>query len=182
VLAPATITDARHMLAAALADPAPVVIVEHMMLYNAEGELDPNGSAVDIDRAAIRRAGRDVSLITYGGSLPKTLAAAEALAADGIDGEVVDLRTLRPLDEPTILASVRKTRRAVIVDEGWRSGSLSAEIAARIAEHAFYDLDAPLARVCSAEVPIPYASHMEHAALPQMEQIVTTAKGLVGHG
>jgi pyruvate dehydrogenase E1 component beta subunit len=182
VLAPATITDARRMLAAALADPDPVVIVEHMMLYNTQGEFDANAGAVDIDHAAVRRAGRDVSLITYGGSLPKTLAAAEALAADEVDAEVIDLRTLRPLDQATILDSVRKTHRAVIVDEGWRSGSLSAEIAARIAEHAFYELDAPVARVCSAEVPIPYAKHMEQAALPQIEQIIDTTKGLFGHG
>jgi pyruvate/2-oxoglutarate/acetoin dehydrogenase E1 component len=182
VVAPATIDDARWMLAAALADPDPVIIVEHVMLYNVEGALDPNIAAVDIDRAAIRRRGRDVTLITYGGSLRKTLTAADELAALGIDAEVVDLRTLRPLDESTVLDSVRKTRRAVIVDEGWRSGSLAGEIMARIAENAFYDLDAPLARVCSAEVPIPYAKHLEDAALPQPDRIVAAAQGLCSHG
>jgi pyruvate/2-oxoglutarate/acetoin dehydrogenase E1 component len=184
VLAPATLADARSMLGAALADPDPVVIVEHVMLYNMEGELDvrAGASAVDIDHAAVRRTGRDVSLITYGGSLPKTLEAAERLAAQDIDAEVVDLRTLRPLDETTVLESVRKTRRAVIVDEGWRSGSLSAEVAARILEQAFYDLDAPVARVCTVEVPIPYPRHLEQAALPSVERIVEAAAGLFGDG
>jgi len=180
VIAPATLDDARWMLAAALADPDPVVVFEHVLLYNVEGELDPAIRSVDIDRAAIRRAGRDVTLVTYGGSLPKTLAAAEALEADGVDAEVVDLRTLRPLDEDTILGSVRKTRRVVVVDEGWRSGSLAGEIVARIAEAAFYDLDAAPARVCSAEVPIPYAKHLEDAALPQPAQIVAAARKLLG--
>jgi pyruvate dehydrogenase E1 component beta subunit len=182
VVAPATLDDARWMLGAALQDPDPVIIVEHVMLYNTEGTLDPNITSADLDRAAIRRPGRDLSLITYGGSLPKTLAAAETLAARGVDAEVVDLRTLRPLDEATVLESVRRTRRAVVVDEGWRSGSLAAEIVARIAEQAFYDLDAPLKRVCSAEVPIPYAKHLEEAALPQPERIVAAAEECFGHG
>jgi len=180
VIAPATLDDARWMLAAALADPDPVVVFEHVLLYNVEGELDPSITAVDIDRAAVRRTGSDVTLVTYGGSLPKSLAAAERLAADGIAAEVVDLRTLRPLDEETVLRSVRKTRRVVVVDEGWRSGSLAGEVVARIAEGAFYDLDAPPARVCSAEVPIPYAKHLEDAALPQPEQIVAAARRLLG--
>ena len=134
------------------------------------------------DKAAIRRPGKDVSLITYGGSLFKTLEAAETLARDGVEAEVLDLRVLRPLDEAAILASVTRTRRAVIVDEGWRSGSLAAEIGMRIAEKAFYELDAPLARVCSEEVPIPYPRHLEEAALPQPPaagvEPVLEAKGL----
>jgi pyruvate/2-oxoglutarate/acetoin dehydrogenase E1 component len=182
VLAPATLADARGMLLAAVADPDPVVILEHIMLYNMEGELPIDAGRVDIDHAAVRRPGRDVSLITYGGSVPKAQAAAAELATLGIEAEVVDLRTLRPLDETAVLESVRKTRRAVIVDEGWRSGSLAGEIAARIAEQAFYDLDAPIARVCSAEVPIPYPKHLEDAALPQTAQIVAAARGLFGHG
>jgi pyruvate dehydrogenase E1 component beta subunit len=180
VIAPATLDDARWMLAAALADPDPVVVFEHVLLYNVEGELDPSITSVDIDRAAVRRPGKDVTLVTYGGSLPKSLAAAERLAADGIEAEVVDLRTLRPLDEETVLRSVRKTRRVVVIDEGWRSGSLAGEVVARIAEGAFYDLDAPPARVCSAEVPIPYAKHLEEAALPQPEQIAAAAHRLLG--
>ena len=176
VVAPATLEDARGMLATALADPDPVIFFEHNTLYNMEGELADDAGAVDISRAALRRVGTDITLITYGGSLYKTLTAAEELAGSGIRAEVVDLRSLRPLDEETILASVRKTRRALIVDEGWRSGGLSAEIGMRIAEQAFYDLDAPLMRVCSAEVPIPYARHMEEAALPQVATIVATVK------
>jgi pyruvate dehydrogenase E1 component beta subunit len=178
VLAPATVADARDMLAAALAHPDPVVIFEHVQLYNMEEEI-PETRSADIRSAAVRRAGRDVSLVTYGGSLPKAMAAAETLAREGIEAEVVDLRVLRPLDEDAILASVRKCRRAVVVDETWRSGSLAAEIMARIAERAFYDLDAPLARVCSEEVPIPYAKHLEDAALPQPEKIVAAVRAML---
>jgi pyruvate/2-oxoglutarate/acetoin dehydrogenase E1 component len=180
VVTPATLEDARFMLAAALADPDPVLIFEHIQLYNMEGELDESAGPVDIDRAAIRRTGRDLSLITYGGSLFKTLEAAETLAAAGIDAEVVDLRTLRPLDTSTIVNSVRRTRRAVIVDEGWRSGSLSAEVCTRLIEQAFYDLDAPIARVCTEEVPVPYPKHLEDAALPQPDKIVAAAQRVMG--
>jgi pyruvate dehydrogenase E1 component beta subunit len=179
VLAPGTVEDARGMLSPALADPDPVVVFEHAQLYNVEEEI-PDVVDVDIVRAKVRRAGTDVSLITYGGSLPKAMRAAAELAAAGIEAEVVDLRVLRPLDDETVMASVRKCRRAVVVDEGWRSGSLAAEVMARIAEQAFYDLDAPLARVCSEEVPIPYARHMEEAALPQPARIVATVRSLMG--
>ncbi len=179
VLAPATVEDARGMLASALADPDPVVIFEHAELYNMQGEL-PEPWSTDITKAAVRRRGKQIALITYGGSLPKTLKAADMLAKEGIDAEVVDLRVLRPLDDATIMASVAKCRRAVIVDEGWKTGSLAGELMARIVEQAFYELDAPLARVCSEEVPMPYAKHMEEAALPQPEKIVAAAKGLFG--
>jgi pyruvate dehydrogenase E1 component beta subunit len=181
ILAPATLEDARGMLPTALTCPDPVLIFEHQTLYNMEGPLADDAGAVDIDRAAVRRPGKDVSLITYGGTLGKTLDAATTLAAEGIDAEVIDLRTLRPLDMATILASVKKTHRVVVIDEGWKSGSLSAEIVARIAEEAFYDLDAPMARVCSAEVPIPYPKHLEDAALPQPEAIVAAARQAAGH-
>ena len=179
VVAPATLADARGMLWTALEDPNPVIIFEHALLYNLEGDLAAEAGAVDIDKAAVRRAGTDVTLITYGGSLGKTLQAAEELARAGIGAEVIDLRTLRPLDDATIIASVSKTHRAVIVEEGWKSGSLAAEIMARIVELAFYELDAPLARVCSIEVPIPYAKHLEDAALPQVPGIVAAAEGVV---
>ncbi len=179
VLAPATVADARDMLAPALADPDPVVIFEHVQLYNLEDEV-ADERASDIGSAAVRRAGKDVSLVTYGGSLPKTLDAAAQLAKDGIEAEVIDLRVLRPLDMETVLASVRKCRRAVVIDETWRSGSLAAEVMARIAESAFYELDAPLARVCSEEVPIPYAKHLEDAALPQAAKIVAAARATLG--
>jgi len=179
ILAPATLEDARGMLWTALEDPNPVIIFEHVMLYNMEGPLAADAGPVDIARAAVRREGGDVSLIAYGGTLPKTLEAAERLAGDGIAAEVIDLRSLRPLDTGTILASVARTHRAVVVDEGWRSGGLSAEISARIMEGAFYDLDAPVARVCSEEVPIPYPKHLEDAALPQVDDIVAAATRLV---
>lgn len=182
VLTPATIEDARGMLWPALEDPNPVLIFEHALLYNAEGELPAEPAPVDIERAAVRREGGDVSIITYGGSLPKALAAAEELAAAGIGAEVVDLRVLRPLDTATIITLVSKTHRGVIVDEGWRSGGISAEISARIMEGCFYDLEAPIARVCTAEVPVPYAKHMEEAALPRVEQIVAAAREAVNPG
>ena len=168
-----TIEDAHGMLAAALADPDPVLVFEYPALYDVKGELA--GDAVDISSSKIRRKGSKVTLVTYGGCVSKCLK-----AADEIDGEVIDLRVLRPLDMAPVLESVRKTRRAVIVDEGWRSGGLAAEVMARLMEEAFYDLDAPVARVCSEEVPVPYAAHLEQAALPQPEKIVAAAKGLFG--
>ncbi|MBW6493996.1 MAG: alpha-ketoacid dehydrogenase subunit beta [Burkholderiaceae bacterium] len=180
VLAPATVEDARGMLGAALRDPDPVVIFEHAQLYNMEGEL-PEPFTSDIEHAFVRREGRNVSLVTSGGSLWKTLEAAEQLALEGIDAEVIDLRVLRPLDVATIASSVRKTHRAVIVDEGWRTGGLSAEVAATITEQVFYELDAPPARVCSVEVPIPYAKHLEEAALPQVSGIVAAVRQTMGH-
>jgi pyruvate dehydrogenase E1 component beta subunit len=180
VVAPATLEDARGMLWTALEDPDPVVIFEHVNLLATKGELDDEAGPVDIDRAAVRRPGDDVTLVTYGGSLPKVLDAAARLEAAGTSAEVVDLRSLRPLDDETILASVARTHRAVVVDEGWRSVGLGAEVAARIAEHAFWDLDAPVARVASAEVPIPYAAHLEAAALPQVDEIVAAVRGLTG--
>ncbi|HYA27385.1 MAG TPA: transketolase C-terminal domain-containing protein, partial [Acidobacteriota bacterium] len=182
VLTPATLEDARGMLWTALEDPDPVLIFENGLLYNMEGELAADAGAVDIARAAIRRAGKQISLLTYGGTLFKTLEAAEELARGGIDAEVVDLRTLRPLDTMTIVESVSRTHRAVIIDEGWKSGSISAEIMARIMENAFYELDAPVARVCSIEVPMPYPKHLEDAAIPQVPGIVAAARRVVnGH-
>jgi 2-oxoisovalerate dehydrogenase E1 component len=176
VLAPATLEDARGMLWTALEDPDPVLIFENALLYNMEGQLADDAGAVEIDHAAVRRDGTDVTLITYGGSLWKTLAAAEALAEERVAAEVIDLRVLRPLDEKTIFESLRKTRRAVVIDEGWKSGSLAAEVSARIMEGAFWHLDAPVGRVCSQEVPIPYPRHLEQAAIPQTASIVAAAK------
>ncbi|MGI5518289.1 alpha-ketoacid dehydrogenase subunit beta [Streptomyces sp. CA-106131] len=180
VLVPATLEDACSMLAPALADPDPVVIFEHGSLYNVSGELAVADGSLDISSAAVRRRGDDVTLLAYGGSLPKALSAADLLAAEDISAEVVDLRTLRPLDDSTIMASVSRTHHAVVVDEGWRTGSLAAEVSARITEQAFYELDAPVARVCSAEVPIPYAKHMEEAALPRADVITAAAREAVG--
>src|SRR5690606_7290525 len=135
----------------------------------------------DIDKAAVRRVGSDVSLITWGGNLPKAMEAARQLDAAGIGAEVLDLRTLRPLDDAAIVATVSKTHRAVVIDEMWKTGSFAAEVCTRIVEQAFFELDAPLRRVCSAEVPIAYARHMELAALPSVEQIVQAATEIAHH-
>lgn len=180
ILAPATVEDARGMLLTALREPDPVLIFENVILYNHKAELDENAGAVDIERAAIRRRGKDLSLITYGGSLYKVMEAAEQLANEGIEAEVIDLRVLRPLDDETLMDSVRRTRRAVVVDEGWRTGSLAAEISARITEQCFWYLDAPVGRVCSEEVPIPYARHLEVASIPQVPGIVAAARAVMG--
>jgi len=179
VLAPATVADAYGMLRTALTHPDPVVIFEHVALYNLSDDLE-SLEPTAISGAAVRRTGGDVTVITYGGCLPKALEAAEELARGGIDCEVIDLRVLRPLDDATMLESVRKTHRVVVVDEGWRTGSLAGEISARIVEQGFYELDAPIARVCTAEVPIPYAKHLEQAALPQVDGIVAAVRGLFG--
>ena len=180
LLTPATIADARYMLGPALADPNPVLVFEHGGLYNLEGQLAPELTGVDIEHAAVTRPGSEVTLIAYGGTVRTAVAAAEELASDGVDAEVVDLRVLRPLDERTIIDSVSRTHRAVVVDEGWRSGSLAAEISARIMEQAFYELDAPVARVCSAEVPIPYPRHLEEAALPRAEAVIAEVRRMIG--
>jgi len=183
VVTPATLADAKGMLLTALREPDPVFIFEHAMLYPMEGELDEHAGPVDLSKAAVRRAGKDITVIAFGGSLWKSLEAAEHLAASGIEAEVIDLRVLRPLDTATILGSVRKTHRAVIVDEAWRTGSFAAEVSAQIVEGAFYDLDAPVARVCSAEVPMPYPKHLEDAALPQAATIVKAVQELLqSHG
>ena len=179
VVAPATVEDAYGMLASALADPDPVVIFEHVQLYNTSTDIDTLVKT-DIAKAAVRRQGTDITLVTYGGCLPKALDAANELSLNGINCEVVDLRVLRPLDDATIIESVTKTHRVVVIDEAWRTGSLAAEVTARIVEGAFYELDAPIGRVCSAEVPIPYAKHLEQAALPQVDKIVAAVESIVG--
>lgn len=200
VLAPGTVEDFATMLQPALDDPDPVLIFEHGALYNAEDDLPdelvsaetaspaeglaPAGRSTrgDIGRAVIRRPGRDVTLITYGGSLAKCMQAAEQLAASGTEAEVIDLRTLRPLDDTTFVDSVRRTHRAVVIDEGWRSGGIGAEVSARLMEQAFWELDAPVGRVATVEVPLPYAKHLEDAALPSVAAVLDAVQALVGHG
>ena len=169
VVEPATIDDARGIMRAALASPDPVIVFEPISLYNMEGELTDAATQVQLEGARVHRAGDGVTLVTYGASLWRCVAAAESLAQEGIDAEIVDLRCLRPIDDATVLASVRKTRRVVIVDEGWRTCSLAAEVGQRIVEQGFYDLDAPIARVCTEEVPIPYpqASRARRVARPR---------------
>ena len=180
VLTPGTLEDARGMLWTALQDPDPVLIFENALLYNVEGELAEDAGPVEIAHAKVLRPGDGLSLITYGGSVPKTLEAATRLESQGVSAEVLDLRTLRPLDTESILASVRRNHRAVIVDEGWKSGGISAEIMARIMEQALYELDAPVERVCTAEIPLPYAKHMEDAALPSVQRIVAAGLKVMG--
>jgi pyruvate dehydrogenase E1 component beta subunit len=180
VVAPGTADDARALLLAALREPDPVFVFEHAALYPMEGEVDETAGPGEIGRAVVRRQGTDLTVITYGGSLPKTLVAADLLAAEGIAAEVIDLRSLRPLDTATILASIARTHRALVVDEGWRTGSFAAEVSARIMEGGFYDLDGPVQRLCSAEVPMPYARHMEDAALPQPATIAAAARAMLG--
>jgi pyruvate dehydrogenase E1 component beta subunit len=182
VIAPATPADARWMLPTALADPNPVIIFEHSGLYNERGPVDPDGGPVDIDRAAVRRSGEHLTIIAWAGMAPKAIAAAVQLDDSGVSAEVIDLRSLRPIDLPTIAESVQRTHRALVVDEGWRTGGLSAEIAAAITETCFWTLDGPVARLAAAEVPIPYAKHLETAAIPQVADIVAGARRLVGAG
>ncbi|MGW0183415.1 alpha-ketoacid dehydrogenase subunit beta [Nocardia sp. NPDC003345] len=179
VVVPATVADARGMLWTALQDPDPVVVFEPISLYNLDGDLAEDAGAVDIDRAVIRRPGTDATVVGYGATVSIALTAAEQLAGEGIDVEMIDLRTLRPLDEATITESLTRTHRLVIVDEGWRSVGIAAEIAARAAEHAYYDLDAPIGRVCTAEVPIPYARQLEEAALPRPEAVADAVRAAV---
>ena len=173
-VAPATVADARGMVLAALDDPDPVFIFENAILYPLEGELESDG--LPLDRAAVRREGSDVTLAAYGGSLGKTIEAAEQLATEDVSAEVIDLRSLRPLDMETVLASVAKTHRIVVVDEGWRTASLAAEIGMQVAERGFDLLDWPPQRVCSAEVPMPYAKHLEDAAIPDAARIAAAVR------
>ncbi|MEA3372857.1 MAG: alpha-ketoacid dehydrogenase subunit beta [Campylobacterota bacterium] len=179
VLTPATVQDAYDMVGLALADPDPVLIFENSLLYNAKGTLDTSATPLPIGKSLLHRSGRDLTILAYGINLFKALEAAETLSEEGIDAEVIDLRSLRPLDDAAIMESLRKTHRVMIVDEGWKSGSISAEIMARINEQAFFELDAPMRRVCTAEVPLPYAKHLEDAAIPQPEKIVATARQLM---
>lgn len=182
VVAPATVEDAGGMLSTAVDDPDPVIILEHNALYSTRSKVAPPLPPVPLEGAAVRRPGQHVSIIAYGGSVSKALQAASSLAQEGIEAEVIDLRSLRPLDSKTVLESVGRTSRAVVVDEMWKTGSLAAEIVAQIAEQAFYELDAPVARVCTEEVPIPYARHLELAALPDVSKIVSAVKGLFKGG
>ncbi|MFI1461889.1 alpha-ketoacid dehydrogenase subunit beta [Nocardia carnea] len=181
VLSPATMTDARAMLWPALQDPDPVVIFEPIALYNSSGELPEPDTITDIgiDTAATARPGSDVTIVAYGGTLRTALAAADRLADTDIAAEVIDLRTLRPLDTDTIVGSVARTHRLVIVDEGWGRVGIAAEIAAATAEHAYYELDAPIRRVCTADVPIPYARQLEEAALPSPAAVVEAVHAVV---
>ena len=181
VLSVGTHEDARGMLGTALLDPDPVILFEYTAMLNLEGEIPSEAGALDITKAKVRREGKDISIITYGACVYKSLEAAQELSALGINAEVVDVRVLRPLDEATLISSVSKTHRAIIVEDAWRSVSMSSEICARIMENCFYELDAPVQRLCGVEVPIPYPKHLEDASIPQKEQIVAAVKKIMQH-
>jgi pyruvate dehydrogenase E1 component beta subunit len=181
VLSCATHEDARGMLLSALQEADPVVIFEYTFLLNAEGEISANAGAVDITHAKVIREGKDISIITYGPALYKVLEAAAELSTAGIDAEVVDLRVLRPLDDDTIMASIKKTHKVLLVEEAWSTVNISAELSARIMEKSFYELDAPVQRLGGVEVPIPYPKHLEDASIPQKADIVNKVKKMLQH-
>lgn len=172
ILTPATVEDARYMLVHAMKENSPVILIEHALLFNQSGECREALADFNPFCAQVKKTGKDLTLITYGGMLPRCLEACEEMKKRGKEIEVIDLRSLRPLDEQTLFASLKKTHRVLIVDEGWKSGSLSAEISARITESCFYDLDAPVQRLCRKEIPIPYARHLEDAIIPQYKDIL----------
>jgi pyruvate dehydrogenase E1 component beta subunit len=179
IVSAGTHEDARGMLLTALESPDPVVIFEYTSLLNMESEIPSGSGAVDIDNAKVRREGKDLSIITYGPGVYKALAAAEILASSGIDVEIIDLRVLNPIDDETIINSVAKTHKALIVEEAWRSVSISSEIISRIMEKAFFSLDAPVERLCGIEVPIPYPKHLEDASIPQKQDIVDSVLKMI---
>ncbi len=181
VLSVGTHEDARGMLRSALQSPDPVVLFEYTVMLNMEKEIPADLGIVDITKAKVLRKGKDISIITYGTGVYKCLEAAAELATVGIDAEVIDLRVLRPLDDLTYLASVTKTHRVLIVEDAWRSVSISSEVSARIMEKIFYDLDAPVQRLCGVEVPIPYPAHLEQAAIPQKNDILNVVKKMIHH-
>ncbi|MDP1874779.1 pyruvate dehydrogenase complex E1 component subunit beta [Phenylobacterium sp.] len=179
VIAPYDAADAKGLLKAAIRDPNPVVFLEHEMLYGQEFDV-PEGDdyVVPIGKAKVRRTGADVTITAYSRMVGLALKAAEELAAEGIEAEVVDLRTIRPMDHATIVESVRKTHRLVTVEEGWGPMGVGAEVITRVIEHAFDYLDAPPARVCQEDVPLPYAANLEALSLPSVEKIVKAAKAV----
>jgi pyruvate dehydrogenase E1 component beta subunit len=172
VAIPATPADAKGLLKTAIRMDDPVLFIEHEMLYSTRGEVPEQEYLIPFGAAHVARPGRDVTIIAWSRMLLESLRAAETLAEEGIEAEVVDPRTLAPLDFETLMASVLRTRRAVVVEEGWRDVGVGAEIAARLQEHLFYDLEAPIQRVAAADVPTPYARNLEKLALPGAEDVV----------
>ncbi|HEY0330798.1 MAG TPA: pyruvate dehydrogenase complex E1 component subunit beta [Rhodopseudomonas sp.] len=179
VIAPYSAADYKGLLKAAIRDPNPVIFLENEMLYGHSGEVPKlDDYVIPIGKARIARQGQHVTLIAWSNGMSYALKAADELAKDGIEAEVIDLRTLRPLDTETIIASVKKTGRAVTVEEGWQQSGVGAEIAARIMEHAFDYLDAPVKRVSGKDVPMPYAANLEKLALPSVAEVVEAAKAV----
>ncbi|MHA1109054.1 MAG: pyruvate dehydrogenase complex E1 component subunit beta [Alphaproteobacteria bacterium] len=179
IIAPFSAADAKGLLKSAIRDPNPVIFLEHEMLYGSSFDVpDDSEHLVPIGKARIVRPGSDVTIVAFSLMVGHALEAAETLAGEGIDAEVIDLRTLRPLDSETILESVRKTNRIVTVEEGWAYSGIGAEIAAQVSEQAFDWLDAPPARVCAVDTPMPYAANLEQLALPQPDNIVSAARAV----
>lgn len=179
VIVPATPYDAKGLLKAAIRDDDPVIFLEHLALYGVKGEVPDQEYVLPIGVSDLKRAGRHITLVTWGRMLVESLKAATTLASEGIELEVIDLRTLRPMDLSLALASINKTNRAIVAEEGWRSGGLGAEIAATLTEKAFNDLDAPVARVAGLEVPMPYARNLERATVPFAEDIAAACRAMM---
>ncbi|QPF81964.1 pyruvate dehydrogenase complex E1 component subunit beta [Bradyrhizobium genosp. L] len=179
VVAPYSAADYKGLLKAAIRDPNPVIFLENEVLYGHTGEVPKLADfVVPIGKARIARAGKDVTLVSWAMGMSYALKAAEELAKEGIEAEVIDLRTIRPMDTETVINSVKKTGRAVTVEEGWQQSGVGAEVAARIMEHAFDYLDAPVARVSGKDVPMPYAHNLEKLALPNVAEVVAAAKAV----
>lgn len=176
VIAPGTPADAKGLLKSAIRTDDPVLFIENATIYQQKGEVPEGEYTIPIGKSKIQREGRDVTIVTYSKMVSFSLKAANELAKEGIDAEVVDLRTLRPLDMDPVISSFKKTNRAVIVEEGWRSYGVGAEIAARIYEEAFDYLDAPIQRVAQKEVPLPYNARLEQMALPQVKDIIQAVR------
>ncbi len=176
VIAPGTPEDAKGLLKAAIRSDDPILFIEHATLYQTRGEIPDGDFTVPIGRSKVQRPGQDVTIVTYSKMLEISLKAADQLSQEGIEAEIIDLRTLRPLDMDPVLESFKKTNRAVIVEEGWRSYGVGSEIAARIYEEAFDYVDAPIQRVAQKEVPLPYNRNLEQLALPQVEDVIQAVK------
>jgi pyruvate dehydrogenase E1 component subunit beta len=176
VAMPSTPKDAKGMLKSAIRDDNPVIFMENEILYNFKGEVPDEEYHIPLGLAEVKREGKDVTIVAWSRSVVTSMAAADLLAKEGIEAEVVDPRTLRPLDEDTIFASVRKTNRCVIVEEGWRIAGFGAEIADRVQRECFDDLDAPVIRVTAEDVPMPYAKTLEKAYLPQPDKVAAAVK------
>jgi len=179
VIAPWTAADAKGLLKAAIRDPNPVIFLENEVLYGATSEVPVMDDFVlPIGKAKIVRPGSDVTIVSFSHAMTFTMEAAETLAGEGIEAEVIDLRTLRPMDSETVVASVKKTNRCVVVEQGWPQSGIGSEIAAMLMEQAFDWLDAPVARVTGKDVPMPYAANLEKLALPSAADVVEAAKAV----
>jgi len=179
VVMPSTPEDAKGLLKEAIRDDDPIIFLEHEHLYNIKGEVPPEDYTIPIGKAAIKKSGGDLTIVAYSHMVLTAQEAAKQLEKEGINIEIVDPRTLNPLDIPTIIASVKKTNRVIIVEEDWKTGGVGAEIASQIYEHAFTFLDAPVIRVAGKDTPMPYAKNLERAAIPQLEDIIQAAINLL---